>query len=456
MVGWFQEKIGKIDGKKSFLITAIGCVLFLFLMMAQLRVKQSFVICVLFMTILFWTTDAAPKWMASLFLLLAFAFAQAAPFSQLFKFPLSQNFFLIALSYLFAEGIKKSRLFHGALPYLRRYVCGIKSFAVSMLLGCIIAIWVIPQPYTRVVILLQLYRIYFDSINLTEQCKKILCLWIVNTSMFVNAAIFKGDIILNGVLLEVSGFAINKGEWSRWMLFPTLLFTIIGMVLFYLAFRRELEEFQVKPGTWENTPEKADRVVIFIVFVTVIFWFLEPVLHLSALAVLILAVAAMVGKGIITVRDAKSVNVGLLVFLTAAFSIGPVMNYCGVAEELLSSLTHLIPDRISFLYLWILLCICIILHMVLGSCVTVLSVVVPSVLILIGNGAFVRPILFLVFVGCVTHYILCVHNVLLVVGTGIGGYSDAETRRYSKWLTPCVLLLAIPVYLTYWKAFHLY
>ena len=110
----------------------------------QTQVKKSFVICVLFMAILLWAADAAPRWLVSLFLLAAFVVLRAAPLPHILKFPLSQNFFLIAGSYLFAEGIKKGRLFHIVLPYIQNSVHEIKSLAISILLCGIAAIWVIP------------------------------------------------------------------------------------------------------------------------------------------------------------------------------------------------------------------------------------------------------------------------------------------------------------------------
>ena len=449
-----RQEFCKIKWKKVVVIVGF-CLTVLCLGAGYLHIRNFFTLCMIFMTILLWTADAVPKWMSSLFLLVVLTIVRAASLDQIFKFPLSQNFWLIVLSYLFAEGIKNSRLFEMALPYMKKYVRGVKSLAVSILIGCAAAIWIIPQPYTRLIILLQLYSVYFESLHLSGPCKKVLCLWIVNSSMFLNAAFFRGDIILNSVLLEIGGLEMSELEWGKWMFPPTVAYTVLGAVLFYFVFHRELSEFHAPLSENAGHDGKGKGAIALIVSVTVLLWLFEPVLHIPALAVLTAAIAAMMICGIVSISDFKSINVGLLLFLTAAFSIGPAVSQSGVTKDILEALIPSVPDKISYPYLLCLLFMGMILHMMLGSCVTVLSIAIPSIMILTGGADTVCPILFTVFIGCTAHYIFCIHNVLLMVGMGVGHYSDTETRRYGKWLTLCTLAAAVPVYMIYWKAVHL-
>lgn len=99
---------------------------------------------------------------------------------------------------------------------------------------------------------------------------------------------------------------------------------------------------------------------------------------------------AHVPLGLLRLPDVKAINVKLLIFLTAAFAIGGTLKSCGVADRLFSLFVPVFPQTFSPAYAAVVLLTVVLLHTVLGSNITTMSVVVPG-LMSIGAG---WPLLF--------------------------------------------------------------
>ena len=442
----------KIRWKQLFLSLLVSIVFLCFGLSTEMYWRNVFALAALIFTIGLWMTDAVPKWISSIFLLFAFSMLGSAPIKKLFQFPLSQNFLLIVFSYLFSQGVKNSGLFEILLPVLQRYIKGRLTLLLSVNICAFIMIWIVPQPFARIVLLLQLYSSLFDVWGLNTNVRQILCFLVVNAMILLNCALLRGDIILNEALLTVSHLPLTELTWGQWMFIPTLLLCLVGTLLFDLVFRRELRQlhfFGDKKTTANKKP--LNRKALLIIAGTIVLWLTEPITGISGVIVVIAACVGMTACGILHLQHLKCINFELLIFLTAAFSIGPAMTHSGIAQQLCELLLPALPKTFNLPFAFLLMVCSIALHMVLGSCVTAISIAIPALMILCQPPIPTYPVAFLAFLAIVTQYLVPAHNVSLMVGAGTANYTSEMVLKYGTALTICEIIMIPIIYLSYWN-----
>lgn len=114
----------KSRGRRTLIIllTLIPALLILVFRPLGFSLQQSGILSALVLTILWWVTGAVERTIASVFLLAVFLLASGAPAATVFSFPLSENFIMIAVSFLFSQGISNSGLPGKLLqPLLNRF-----------------------------------------------------------------------------------------------------------------------------------------------------------------------------------------------------------------------------------------------------------------------------------------------------------------------------------------------
>ena len=152
-----------------FVLTLVLPALILLLRPLGFTLQQSVILAALVLTILWWVTGVVERTAASLFLLAAFLLCSGAPIQTVFSFPLSENFVLITVSFLFSQGISNSGLPGKLLqPLLAHFARSPGRMVLSLLLSAAAMMFLIPQPFSRIIILSLIYREYFARINLSE------------------------------------------------------------------------------------------------------------------------------------------------------------------------------------------------------------------------------------------------------------------------------------------------
>ena len=151
-------------------------------------------------------------------------------------------------------------------------------------------------------------------------------------------------------------------------------------------------------------------------------------------------------------KDMKAVDLKVLIFLTAAFSIGGVITNSEIASQLFGDLGKILPTEFSWKYALILLLCTMIMHMVLGSNVGTLAVAIPVLMTVSADNAQVPTliVLFLVYVAISQHFILPFHHVTLAIGVGKGYFTAAQVIRFGIPLTVLVLMGAVFIYMNWW------
>ncbi|NCB63494.1 MAG: hypothetical protein EOM52_07745 [Clostridia bacterium] len=449
-----EDRKSHIKKRLLFLATLPLPLLLLFLRPLGMTFQQSGVLAALVLAILWWVTGAVERTVASLLLLAVFLLVSGAPARTVFTFPLSENFLMIVFSFLFSQGIAGSGLVAKLVePPLMRFAKTPARLLLFMLLSAAVMIFIIPQPFSRIILLSLIFQNYFDRVKLDAPLRAALLFALYFFSILINMTTLRGDIILNGALLSMGGVSLDEGGWMAYMAVPTLAYLLLAVLLYCFVFRKLLSAYRPAPPP-EKAPlsltGKEKRNLVFLIAVVLV-WATESFHGVSGTLVVMAATALMFPLGLLKLPDLKSVNVKLLIFLTAAFAIGGTLKACGVADKLFALLLPLFPDSFGLGYALVVLAVSILLHTLLGSNITTMSVVVPGLMTI---GAGVAPkgaLLFLIYIAVCGQFLLPFHHVILLLGEGKGCYSVKELLRMGLPHTVLTAFCALFLYLPWWR-----
>ena len=413
---------------------------------------QGLVTAFLLLAIVWWSTRLVDRTVTSAVLLAAFCLFGNTPVTTVFTFPLSETFVLIILSFLFSEGVKNSGLLDKLLlPILARWATSVNRVLWSMLLVNLGMIFIIPQPFSRIILVSMIYDRFFRQQGLEEKLRSPLLFFLHSSSVVVNMAFLRGDLILNNAVLSISGVPVSEGQWVCCMAVPSILFAVFGVLMFRIIFRRQLAEFPAVKAAERASWSKSEYRNLLIIAATLLLWATEEFHGISGTMIVLGGTIAMVPLGLLRMPDLRCIDIKLLVFLTAAFSIGGVMKTSGTAAVIFSQFSSLFPQQFSLFYLLLILVITMVMHMILGSSITTLSVVIPSMLI-IGNGVVPTMVLiFSVYIIASAHGLLPLHNVITMIGEGRGCFQSGEMTRYGMAMTVPTLLFVLLVFFGWWN-----
>ncbi len=435
-------------------LTLIPPALILLLRPLDFSLQQSAVLAALVLSISWWATGAVERTVASAFLLAVFLLVSDAPLTTVLAFPLSENFVMIVVSFLFSQGIANSGLPGKVLqPLLARFAHSPARIILFLLTSSMAGVLVIPQPYSRIIVLSLIYRGYFDGMGLSKELSAALMCGLYYFSVLVNAVMIRGDMVLNGALISMAGQSVGEALWMGYMTVPTLVFILLSALLYRFLFRKVLATFPTgRPGPSAPVElTRLDRRNLLFLAGVVLIWATEDFHPVAGIAVALAATAMMFPLGMLSLGDWRSVNFKLLVFLTAAFAIGGTLRACGVADRLFSPFLPLFPPTFSSGYVAMVAVTAMSLHMVLGSNITTMSVLVPG---LMSIGAGVAPPLPLMFTLCVVicgQFVLPLHHVILLLGEGNGSFTLKELLRLALPHTVLALVALFLIYLPWWR-----
>lgn len=423
-----------------------------------ITLTQSIVLATLILTIIWWVSNIVNKTIASIFMLIVFSIFGSTPLERIFQFPLSTNFVLIVFSFIFSEGIMNSGLTEKLIePILQKVSNSIVKLLLSILALNIALIFIIPQPFSRIIILGMILNQFFLRREFDESLSQIFLFYTFSLSAIVNMMFLRGDIILNNALITIAQIEVSEMLWIKIMLVPTLIFIFLYCVMFYIVFKKELSFYKYSEDHCTKTEKltKRDYISLAIILLVVLLWATEPLHGISSTFVILLGTGLMAIFRLISFKDLKSVNIGLLLFITAAFSIGVVMNNSGIASIIFSPLSKLLPTNFSITYILIVMGVSVLMHMILGSNITTMSVMIPS-LMLIANGVAPSVILaFIIYISVCAHYILPFHNVIVLIGNGKGLYDSKVVAKYGVPLTALLAVSIIGIYFSWWKIINI-
>jgi sodium-dependent dicarboxylate transporter 2/3/5 len=429
-----------------------------------LDAEQCWLLGTLVQVILAWSASLTHRDIASAYLILSFLFIGKADFRQVLNFPLSPNFVLIVSSFLLSAAIVKSgladRLAHLTFSRFARSPRELVRF--SFVAGAAL-IFLIPQPFPRVIIMASLYSGFLARTELPARERSVLLLSVFVASTTTSMLFLNGDIVLNNAALGFAGVSLGFAGWIEYMFLPSAAVSLLAYVAFVLLFRVGKEPFASArvpsaPSSGERSaPEGAKALtrgeikVAVLTVVVILLWLTEPIHSISAAWSAAIVVVALYAARCLEFKDLKEVNLSLILFLTAAFAIGKVLDANGIAAKLNEHLCRLLPPRGSAFFFPTLALLVMALHLLLGSSITTLSVLIPS---LVETTAGLAPpivIALLAYTAVNMQYFFPIHHVTIMIGAGRGYYSQRETLRFGLVLVPIVLLSVSFLLIPWWK-----
>lgn len=442
-----------MDKNKKILISLIVPSIILMIRPFGMTMSQTLVLSSLFLVLTFWINKAVSRTLSSLLLLSSFLVFSGTPAEKVLFFPLSENFYLIIFSFLFSEGIVKSKLidklFKPYIGYLATTPLRLLTVISAM---AFIMVFMVPQPFCRLIMLAMIIREYCDGIEMDRKLKELLLLMVFIISMITNTFILKGDIIMNAAVVNLSGIDIGEAQWFKLLAAPGIGMLTATVAVFLLVYRNELREYSpASIGRPKVDMRRDDWINLSIVGVTILVWALEIYHPIPSAGVILIGTLLMFGRRILNIKDLKTIEWPLMIFLTATFSIGAAMTGSGVAGLIFGKLSLVFPQEFSILMILAVVAASMVIHMVLGSVVTTMSVAIPGMAIATAGIMPEIAMPLLVFVSIVAHFFLPFHNVHLVVGEGYGFFSSGAVTGFGIYMTFVTIGSILILYLPWWR-----
>ncbi len=444
--------------KKWFLII-IFPILILFLRPLGMNLNQSIILSTLVFVVTLWVTGAVSKTYASIFLLISFSIFGKTPISKIFQFPLSENFLMFVLSFIFSQGIANSKIAEKIIePIFKKFGRNYISLIITIMVTQLVMIFVIPQPFSRLIIIAMIFKSFLSKIKVDNSLEEVLLFGVFSFSVIVNLVLKRGDIIISTALTTIGNVQISEFQWIQYMTVPTILLCVLCSILYIFIFKKELVNYnQINKDSFEVNRkfDKKEKINGIFILVIIILWATEFLHNINEIYIVLAGIIIMFHLKILTIKDYKAVNIDLLVFLTAAFSIGQVMKFSGIADILFSKFTILFPDEFNLTYMFVVVIISLILHMIIGSNIATMSVVIPGILTICPEGINNIPLLFLILITVCSHYILPFHNVIILVGNGNNYYSSKTVSKFGTVYTGILFLSIYSLYYVWWHIIDL-
>lgn len=448
------EKVNKIWGIKMGL-SILFSIIILIWKPFNLTFQQAVIVANTILVIIWWSTGIINKIPASLFLLVIFYIFSGASIKMILSFSLSETFLMIIVTYLFSQGIANSGLIEKILqPLLIKLVHAPCQCLIAIVGIFYLTMYIIPQPLARLIIVSSVLFHFLQQINLPERTKKVLMYGVFVASAVVNMSTKDADIIMNNMAANFSEVPISNRIWAYYMFIPTLITCCLLGILFIYIFRKELIGIKIKNIEKENKIipfSNQQKLAIVIIGVTVFLWITNAIHGINNTLVTILSTTILFVIKILHKEDWKSIDITTLIFLTAAFSIGTIMKFCGAADKIFRQIESIFPTEFSSLYICMMILITMMLHMLLGSNTTTLSVVIPGLIILCNQIVKSPIIVFISVISVAFHAILPFHSISLMIGASNNYYPGEYVTKFGLPVTLFIYLIVIGVYIPYWN-----
>lgn len=414
--------------------------------------EQALVFGIFVLVIFWWGTGLVNQNIASLVLLGGFLLCGSSP-SAVLAFPSSQMFFLILASYLLTAGIVNSGVAEQISYFLlERYCKSLYGLIGAAFLLNIVLLFLIPQPFPRVLIIGEIYKIALKGAELRGEQRKAIFYSIFVAGSVTTLLFFNGDVLANYVAFELGGLEMDSIKWMKYMTVPGLIATVAVGLGFPLVFGKQLAgDFQQRGELPNLRFSRQGKRAGWIMGAVACLWISQPLHGIEPAYVALGGALAMMLASVIETRDFKKININILIFMTAQFAVGKAFVEMGITEKLNEVFVKMIPSANSVLYLPVIVLILMALHMLLGSIVTVMSVTVPTLLMITAGVIPPEIAVFLVCVSTYFHIMLPYHQVTVMVGFQQGYYDTSLTVKFGWYLTVLTVFLALFVYLPWWK-----
>ena len=421
-----------------------------------------------FMTVIFWGFQITqPGYTSGLYLLLLAVFGVEKP-ALIFSTWTGPMMFLIVGAYLIAGAVKESGLGERiAYKFIISYVTSFKSIIVAIFILTFILSLLIPHPWPRAFLIMSVMAVVIKSANIPRVDAVKIGFTVFAASVPVSLIFLTGDATISPLAVQSSGVSLGWLGWFKLMGPPSIIVSIITcfMILFLFKPTQEVqvnkEEMRAKLAAMGPMSGKELRTA-FWVTLAIILWMTDTLHGVDIGWVTLFIAMAMslplVGE-ILTPASWSGVPLHVLIFLTASVAIGRVfgatgMNAC-IAQTVLPGTVPSDP----YILAAFIATISIIIHMLLGSVIAVMGIVIPAMLAFTGSmGISTIITVMIAYIAINAHFILPFHNLAILVGVGEdnGMYTEKETIKFGVPFTIVLFIITVGVAVPWWKVIGLW
>ncbi|WP_374019797.1 SLC13 family permease [Paenibacillus thiaminolyticus] len=451
-----KQQIGLVLGILIAIIVA-------YIPLAGLSHEGQICLALTLMTVVFWAFQIAqPGYVAGVYLALLVIFQVAKP-DVVFSPWVGTTMYLVIGAYLIAGAVKSSGFGERiAYSFILKFVKGYKSIIVSIFILTFVLSILIPHPWPRAFLIMSVIAVVITSANLSKADAAKIGFTVFASSVPVSLIFLTGDSVINPLAVEASGQSISWLQWFVYMGVPNIISSILTCLLILVLFKPssvfiiDKEEIRAKLKSMGKLTQTEIRTIIWLV-IAIVLWMTDSIHGIDigwiTLIIAMLMSFPIIGK-VLTPKNWADVPMHVLIFLTAAISIGRVGAVTGMNTWLADTI---LPSTVSsniFLLALFITVIAIVIHMVLGSVIAVMGIVIPAILIFtepMGLNPIVPTLI--VYTAIALHYIFPFHHLNILVGQGEenGMYSQKEVLRLGIPLTVVVFIIILLIEIPWWK-----
>lgn len=420
------------------------------------------------MTVVFWAFQIVQSGYASgLYLALLVIFKVAEP-AVVFSPWIGSTMYLVIGAYLIASAVKSSGLGERiAYGFIIKFVNSYKSIIISIFALTFILSILIPHPWPRAFLIMSVMTVVIKSASISKEDASKIGFTVFAASVPVSMIFLTGDSVINPLSVQASGISISWIQWFAYMGPPNIIASILTCILILVLFKPTKEvsinkdEMKQKLKALGSFSKIEKRTIVWLV-IAVVLWMTDSIHGINigwiTLLIAMLMSFPIVGE-ILTPKQWSEVPIHILLFLTAAMTIGKVGAATGMnAWIAVTILPSSVPSN-PFILAIIITVISIGIHMVLGSVIAVMGIAIPALLIFtepMGISPVVTTLL--VYSAISIHYILPFHHLNILVGQGEenGIYTQKEVLRLGIPLTIVVFIITVVIEIPYWKMIGLF
>lgn len=420
------------------------------------------------LAVCWWATKVMHSGFVSLALLLGFCLfldREIVPMPLIFSAWTSPIMYLVIGGFLIAEAVQISGLGERlAFLYIKKFIKSYQGIIISCyLLGAFLSI-MIPHPWPRSFLILSVMHCVIVAANIEEKYAKNICLAIFIGSVPTSMIFLTGDSTLNPIVVSLANEDVSWLKWFCYMgvlgLIATALLCTLQLKLFgqpdkFLFDKSQIEERLLRLGKLS----KKEKICIMVLIVAIFCWVLDSVIgiHPAWVTVGAVVILALPFCGVLTDKSLGVINLGTLLFLSAALSIGSVGNATGMNDWITTALLPVAAPSNPYIFALITCGICMAIHMLLGSTLAVLGIVVPAIIVF-GTSAGFPPIVssMLAYIAVASHWILPFHHMNILVGCGENAGNLDEKNIIKMGILQTVTTVVISMLaITWWKIIKL-
>ncbi len=413
------------------------------------------------LAVIWWATNVTHPGYTSVLLLGAYVLLKVAPGNVVFGLWTTPIIYLVVGGYLIAAAVRDSGLGERiAFWYSSRYLSNYRSIIVSAYLLGFLLSFLIPHPWPRCFLIMSVMLMIIKTAEIPHDDAANIGLAVFAASCPTSAILLTGDSVINTIAVGMSGVELSWLGWLWQMGVPAIAATLLtlGLQLKLYTPTQEVqvdrEHFRAKLAA--KGPLSGDEwKCLMWVGLAVVLWATDSLHHIHpGWIALIVCVGLSLPKlgGVLNAKSWNDVPIATLFFLTAALAIGKVGAYTGMNEWLA---TTLLPEQLPhnpFLLAALITLVAIIVHMILGSVLAVMGIIIPTFLVLSSTGLNPLVIALMVYMVLTIHYLLPFHHMNMLVGTSgaVGTYTDRQVLRIGLPLTVVTFVVTVGVMVPWW------